>query len=154
MNYPDYPRRDRGEQRPDPSDQCIECGDYGAIRCGCCGYPLCGMHHELGGGFCSASHTVGGVTVCVYDDEVYVGVQPREASVLVASADADHYHLPDDPDTTAPACRPREDDKTAVTLELARENDLELCSHCATEARNRKEAFDDRIEREFTEDTA
>jgi len=40
----------------DPADACIECGKQAGLFCGTCGFPLCGKHHELGGGFCSKHH--------------------------------------------------------------------------------------------------
>lgn len=148
-NHPE--QRHVREQQPAPENQCVECGDYGAVRCGCCGFPLCGKHHELGAGFCSEHHTVGGVAVCTYDHEVYVGVRPLEEFVLVVT-DSDVFHLPDghdDEPANAPACRPAEDSKAVVTLEIAREADRELCTHCADEARNRHEQFREEMAREF-----
>jgi len=136
------PREVREDPTPAPEDQCIECGKRGDLRCGCCGFPLCGKHVELGGGFCSEHFSVGGVSVCTYDFEVYVGVRAREETVLVVE-DNGVYHLPDDvvEETTAPACRPAEDGKERVPLASAREEDRELCTHCAAEARSRHEEF-------------
>jgi hypothetical protein len=145
-------RRQR-EQRPDPSEQCIECGKRGDLFCGCCGFPLCGKHHELGAGFCSEHHTIGGVAVCTYDFEVYVGVHAHEETVLVTDGDADVYHLPDEFEeetaSQAPACRPAEDSKVRISLENACDKDMELCEHCADEARERHEQFREEIAAEL-----
>jgi len=35
------------------TDSCIECGKTVIGYCGCCGAPLCSMHVETQGGFCS-----------------------------------------------------------------------------------------------------
>lgn len=125
----------------DPETSCIECGKEAHMFCGCCGFPLCGMHHELGAGFCTSYFSVGGVPLCIYDHDVYVGVWPRDEHVLVSDADSDVFHLPDDKGAHAPACRPQEDSKTAATLETVQELDRELCEHCETEARQRHEKF-------------
>jgi len=131
-------RRDTFET-VDPSQWCIDCGDRGTYRCGCCGYLLCHQHHETGGGFCSRHFSVGGVAVCLHD-EIAVGVRPREATVLVVH-DGGVYHLPDQEGSRAPACRPREDSKADVSLALARAADRELCTHCAKAARQRYREF-------------
>lgn len=122
---------------PDPANACIECGEPMSARCGCCGYPLCGKHHELGGGFCRSFTTVGGTPVCVYDNDVYVGVWPRTEHVLTVE-DSEVYHLPkyEDDDCTAPLCRPAEVGKDRETLESATDDDRELCTHCERAARD------------------
>jgi hypothetical protein len=131
-------RRDTFET-VDPTQACIDCGDRGVMRCGCCGYPLCGRHHETGAGFCSRHFTVGGVSLCLHE-EIAVGARPREATVLVVH-DGDVFHLPDEEGSRAPACRPREDGKVDVSLALARAADRDLCIHCAKAARQRYRAF-------------
>ena len=37
----------------DPENACAECGRPGIDSCQCCGAPLCGMHGEIGAGFCN-----------------------------------------------------------------------------------------------------
>mgnify|MGYP001579129076 CR=1 FL=1 len=37
---------------------CIECGEPGLDWCCCCGGWLCGMHSEIGAGFCPACPTL------------------------------------------------------------------------------------------------
>ena len=137
-------RRDTFET--DPSQACIDCGDRGTYRCGCCGYPLCGRHHETGGGFCGQHFSVGGVSLCLHD-EIAVGVWPREETVLVAHHDI--YHLPDEEGSQAPACRPREDGKADLPLAVARAADRDLCGHCATVARQRYQEFREELAAEW-----
>lgn len=36
----------------DPEMACVECGKLSIDYCQCCGGPLCGMHSEVGCGFC------------------------------------------------------------------------------------------------------
>jgi len=129
-------RRDTFEQ-PDPASACIECGEPMSSRCGCCGFPLCGKHHELGGGFCRSFTTVGGTPVCVHDHDVYVGVWPRTEHVLTVE-DSGVYHLPkyEDDDCTAPLCRPSEVSKDRETLDTATDDDRELCTLCERAARD------------------
>ena len=81
-----------------PSQACIDCGDRGDLRCGCCGYPLCGRHHETGGGFCGQHFSVGGVPLCLHD-EIAVGVRPHGETVLAVNG-GDVYHLPDEAGST------------------------------------------------------
>jgi len=61
----------------------------------------------------------------------------HDVAVLVAPGsthDRDIYHVPasDDPDTTAPLCRPAEDRKERRTPHDAVEDELELCENCET----------------------
>jgi hypothetical protein len=123
----------------------IDCGDRGTRRCGCCGYLLCHRHHETGGGFCDQYFTVGGVSLCLHD-KIAVGVRPREETVLKAR-DRDVYHLPDEPGSQAPACRPTEDWKPSVSL--AEAGDRELCSDCATVARRRYREYREELAAEW-----
>ena len=128
---------------PDPADCCHECSRTGHDRCGCCGTNLCGMHHELQGGFCSAfgtigddvpacAHTVWGVVVnarMAYsrDDQPTVLVTPSKES------DQAVYHVHADPQDQprAPLCRPDERSKERVGLvEAVDERDLRLCERC------------------------
>lgn len=140
--------RDTFETPVDPECSCIDCGaEAHNARCGCCGFPLCSMHYEVGGGFCGEHFTVGGVPVCTRGQTVAVGVRGREETVLVLpTTDADTtngvFHLPDEAGTTAPACRPREDKKVGISVYAAREElGRELCIHCAKTARKRHEEF-------------
>jgi len=144
-------RRDTFET-PDPSQACIDCGDRGMYRCGCCGYPLCGLHHGTGGGFCGKHFTVGGVGVCLHND-ISVGVRPREATVL-AVHDSDVYHLPDEEGSRAPACRPREDGKFHVPLSEVQAADRDLCAHCAKAARQRYREFREELADELGGESA
>jgi len=140
-------RRHR-EQHPSPEDACIECGKYGMDRCGCCGFPLCGKHHELGGGFCSKFFAVGGTPICVYDFEVYVGVHPRDDTVLVGDG-RKQIHLPDEDGSGYPACDPDGDELVEITLD---DFDGELCDECATEARKRFKARQEELSAEMEAD--
>jgi hypothetical protein len=148
----------RQPDRVAPENACIECGECGLDRCGCCGFPLCGRHHETGGSFCTSHTSVGGVSVCVYRHEVYVGTFPREETVLVR-ADADErdaYHLPHEYDEQAshqPACSPDGEAHVRVTLENAAD-DLELCADCALEARHRYALFRRDLREEWEVDDA
>jgi hypothetical protein len=157
MNPPEYdphgPMPDdhyepRPQDQPAPEDQCIECGSYGGLFCGCCGYPLCGKHHELGGGFCSKYFRVGGTPVCAYDFDVYVGVRPRETRILVGDG-RKQIHLPHDEDSAVPACDPDGDELYEVTLA---DFEGELCDECADEARRRYQERQEELAAEM-EDT-
>lgn len=129
---------------------CIECGKEAGIHCGCCGFPLCGMHHELGAGFCRKYHHVGGVSVCIYRSDVYVGTRPREETVLTTRGPTDHYHLPDEADAAAPACSPDPVGLVvSVTLAEARDRDLDLCQLCELEARHRYALFQEELREEW-----
>jgi hypothetical protein len=130
---PDDQYDSRHDPQPSPEDACMECGEYGINLCGCCGFPLCGKHHELGGGFCSKFFSVGGTPVCAYDFEVYVGVHPRETRILVGDG-RKQIHLPDDDDSAVPACDPDGEELVEVTLA---DFEGELCDECANEARKR-----------------
>jgi len=132
----------------DPETACIECGSRGALRCGCCGYPLCGKHHELGGGFCGSFFSVGGVGLCVYDHEVYVGVFPRDETVVLR-ASTDEYHLPAGDGSDRPACH--DASGVRVTLDEAFDRDRELCDDCANKARERYEAKQAELRAELKE---
>jgi hypothetical protein len=130
---------------PDPSQACIDCGDRGTRRCGCCGYPLCHRHHETGGGFCNQHFTIGGVPLCLHD-EIVVGHRLREETVFVPN-NGYVYHLPDDSGSQATACRPRDDSKPM--LSLAEIVDQELCSHCASAARKRYRRYREELAAEL-----
>lgn len=146
-----YPTGHSVEDHPDHvsiEDACIECGNRASLRCGCCGFPLCGMHHELGGGFCPSFFSVGGVGVCL-SAEVHVGVYPREEVVLI-DTDAGSFHLPDEEGADVSACEG--DQRPRVTLAEARDRDCELCDDCAQAARDRYQAFQDELEREMDND--
>lgn len=41
----------------DPELACVDCGRPGLDMCQCCGGWLCGMHSEIGCGFCKACPT-------------------------------------------------------------------------------------------------
>lgn len=43
----------------DPEIACVDCGRPGLDCCQCCGGYLCGMHSEIGCGFCKACPTQG-----------------------------------------------------------------------------------------------
>ena len=127
-------------------DACIECGERASLRCGCCGFPLCGMHHELGGGFCRSFFGVGGVGVCLSAD-VHVGVYPREEVVLI-DVESGSFHLPDEEDSDIPACE--RDQHPRVTLAEARDRDCELCDNCAQVARDRYAEAQEQRKREMS----
>jgi hypothetical protein len=137
-------RRDTFEP-PDASQACIDCGDRGTRRCGCCGYPLCHRHHETGGGFCGQHFSVGGVPLCLHD-EIAVGHRLREEIVFVPN-DGYVYHLPDESGSQAPACRPADDSKPMVSL--AEIDDQELCSDCASAARRRYREYREELAAEL-----
>lgn len=77
----------RSELHDDPSidfeHRCIECGDEALDRCQCCGAPLCGRHHETGGGFCqdftSVETDLGRIPACIrrVGDDLEVDTNPR-----------------------------------------------------------------------------
>jgi hypothetical protein len=151
---PPIPERGH-DPTPDPAHACIDCGREAGLRCGCCGFPLCGRHHEVGGGFCTEHFSVGGVGVCTRGDRVYVGVHPREEIVLVTDGDADAFHLPDAFDGRASrraACQVAESPTLRVKLSAARENGMELCEHCADAARERHEQFREELAAEMEGD--
>jgi hypothetical protein len=108
---------------------------------------LCHRHHETGGGFCDQYFTVGGVPLCLHN-EIAVGHQPREETVLVANG-GDVYHLPDCDGSQAPACRPREDDKLPMSLAMAETVDRDLCRHCAKAARQRYREYREELAAEL-----
>jgi len=109
------------------------------------------MHHELGGGFCRKHHHVGGVSVCVYRSEVYVGTLPRDETVVLVREPFDRYHLPHDGDgQERPACRPAVERRAKqVSLRDAVDRDLDLCEDCAAEARHRYALFKNELREEW-----
>jgi hypothetical protein len=137
MHSPEFIPENQRHEPPevDPETACIECGDRGSLRCGCCGFPLCGMHHELGGGFCRSFTSVAGVPVCIYDHGVYVGVDPRDEAVVFRGS-SDEYHLPDGEASDRPLCH--DASGVRVTLAEAKDRNRELCDDCAAEARERE----------------
>jgi len=137
----------------DPADACIECGKQAGLFCGTCGFPLCGKHHELGGGFCSKHHHVGGVSVCVYRTEVYVGTWPREESVVRLHEPFEGFHLPHSDDESVPACRPETELRSQeLTLDDARARDLDCCADCKLEARHRYALFQRDLREEWRDE--
>lgn len=49
--YDPFEDEDNYAHEDDPP-ACIDCGKPGLDCCQCCGGYLCGMHSEVGGGFC------------------------------------------------------------------------------------------------------
>jgi len=47
------------DEEDDPERACVSCGRPGIDQCQCCGNWLCGMHGEIGGGFCRDCPTAG-----------------------------------------------------------------------------------------------
>ena len=127
-----------GGPQPDPApsieDLCVDCANEAYNhRCGCCGFPLCGKHHEVQGGFCSRYFETPWA-VCVWPRDVYVIGMP-DHEVLQTPGEVDVFHVPADPsdDTcTAPACRPAEGEKERVAM---CDVDAELCDLCEQEIR-------------------
>jgi|GEM_PF-1863780 len=124
-------------RRPDTvpiEDQCAECGQRGSLRCGCCGFPLCGKHHELGAGFCSRYHeTVH--PACVWPEDVYVFGGYGDVDVLVTDPDADVFHLShhdEDTSNTDPLCSSDGDMTTVACSEV----DTDLCDDCEDRLRD------------------
>jgi len=144
-------RHPRIDDVSDPADMCIECGKEAPFNCGGCGFPLCSRHHETGGGFCKKHYSVGDVPVCVYRNDIYVGVFPREEFVVLRRDAFEEYHLPDDAESIdAPACDPDRDRRTQkITLAEAFDRDFELCEDCRIEARHRRALFLREVREDF-----
>lgn len=140
------------DRRPAPEDACIECRTYGAHRCGCCGFPLCGRHHETGGGFCTRFTPIADVPLCVYGDEVYVRPLPRpeDGPFVLDDGHGVAYHLPDPDGSGAPFCGGLPPTRvTSRPLEDVLIDDYDLCSDCADAARYERRARKRAIAREF-----
>jgi len=130
-------RDDRvGDPTPSIEDMCVDCSNEGHLRCGCCGFRLCGKHHEIQGGFCSRYFETRW-SVCVWPEDVYVINMP-DHEVLQTPGNGEVYHLPANPsdaETTAPACRPAEDGKVRVPMREV-DDDAEICDLCEQRVRD------------------
>lgn len=51
-DYDPFEDEDNYAHEDDPETTCAECNRPGIDNCQCCGAPLCGMHSEVGAGFC------------------------------------------------------------------------------------------------------
>lgn len=134
---------DGGRERVAVEDACIECGRYGNHRCGCCGFPLCGRHHETGGGFCTKFTPISDVPVCAYSNEVYVRPLPRpdgEEPWVLDDGHATTFHLPSPGDVAKPFCGQSASRVTSRPLEDVLVDDHDLCSECAQAARYERRA--------------
>lgn len=129
---------------PAPEDACIECGKYGAHRCGCCGFPLCGRHHETGGGFCTRFTPIEDVPLCAYDHEVYVRALPRPDDETPFVLDDGHgvaFHLPAPDNPEEPFCGGLPATRvTSRPLEDVLIDRHDICSDCAEAARYERRA--------------
>lgn len=138
-----------------PEDACIECGEYGSVRCGCCGFPLCGMHHELGGGFCPRFTPIGGVPVCPYPNEVYVRPLPRpqgQEPIVLEAATATAYHLPSHHGEDGTLCGVDNDGLDERPLEDVLIDDHNLCLMCERAARYERRARKRMVHRDLEVD--
>jgi len=57
------------EEDDDPETACMECDKPGIDACQCCGGPLCGMHSEIGCGFCKDCPTQEWIEEQVYAND-------------------------------------------------------------------------------------
>lgn len=138
---------------PAPEDACIECGTYGAHRCGCCGFPLCGRHHEVGGGFCTRFTPIADVPLCAYSTDVYVRALPRPDGEEPWVLDDGHgvaFHLPSPGDPETPFCGGLPASRvTSRPLGDSLIDDHDLCEDCAQAARYERRARKRRVARDL-----
>lgn len=144
--YYDPPQNTRQvhDPGPDPEDACIECGKYGDLRCGCCGFPLCGRHHEVGGGFCTRFTPIEDVPLCAYSNDVYVRALPRPDGEEPWVLDDGHgvaFHLPSPGDPETPFCGGLPASRvTSRPLGDSLIDEHDLCEDCAEAARYERRA--------------
>jgi hypothetical protein len=124
----------------DPENCCIECGK-GALnhRCGCCSLPLCSMHNEVQGGFCSEFTTVHDTPGCLRWGETFVpyisALDAEEIDVLLTAVDGDKpdiWHISDNGDSL---CAETSTETTEpATLRDVGERGSRLCDDCEARA--------------------
>ncbi|WP_323192441.1 hypothetical protein [Halostella sp. PRR32] len=135
-------RRTPRERRvTSPENSCIECGK-GAHnhRCGCCSLPLCSMHNEVQGGFCSGFTGVHDVPGCILWGETFVAytaaMDADEIDVCVTQTGDDQpdiWHIVDD--DANPLCPGEPIGETEpTTLRDVGERAARLCTDCEERA--------------------
>lgn len=135
---------------PDPGDPmlwCWECGDEALAKCGCCGAPLCGRHHEVQAGFCSEFTSVPETDFpgCTRFDTFipFERAYFDDLEVIIAEGGDDEllYHIIADDDHL---CQVEETGATErVVLHEAAEKDYRCCPDCEREAYQRCTEGDD-----------